>query len=91
MAQAGKPIAAICHTHWTLVGAGVLPGKTLTSYPSLTDITNAGGTRVDREVMHCPAGGWELITSPNPGDLDAFDTTVREVFEAGFSASARPQ
>ncbi len=80
-AQAKKPIAAICHGPWALVEAGLLPGKTLTSYPSLrTDITNAGGTWVDQEVMHCPTEGWDLVTSRNPGDLDAFNAKLIEVF-----------
>ena len=70
---AGKPIAAICHGPWALVEAEVLPGKTLTSYPSLqTDIRNAGGTWVDRESFTCTALGWTLVTSRNPGDLTAF-------------------
>ncbi len=68
-ADAGKPIAAICHGPWTLVEAGLVKGRTLTSYPSLTtDIENAGGTRVDEEV-HVSDG---IITSRNPGDLPAF-------------------
>src|SRR3546814_380963 len=47
-AKAGKPIAAICHAPWTLVEAGLVRGRTLTSWPSLqTDIRNAGGTWVD--------------------------------------------
>lgn len=80
---AKKPIATICHGPWGLVEAGVLPGKTLTSYPSLrTDITNAGGSWVDQEVMHCPAAGWDLVTSRNPGDLDAFNAKLIEVFGA---------
>lgn len=79
---AKKPIAAICHAPWALVEAGVLPGKTLTSYPSVrTDIKNAGGSWVDREVMHCPANGWDLITSRNPDDLDAFGATIIELLE----------
>jgi len=53
---AAKPIAAICHGPWSLVEAGVVVGKTLTSWPSLqTDIRNAGGTWVDEEVFTCPA------------------------------------
>ena len=49
---AGKPVAAICHAPWTLVEAGVLDGRRLTSWPSLqTDIRNAGGTWVDEEVV----------------------------------------
>ncbi|MDX1633791.1 MAG: type 1 glutamine amidotransferase domain-containing protein [Marinobacter sp.] len=66
---AGKPVAAICHAPWLLVEAGVVRGKTLTSFPSLqTDINNAGGHWVDRELCH--EGG--LITSRRPDDLDAF-------------------
>ncbi|WP_024803568.1 type 1 glutamine amidotransferase domain-containing protein [Nocardia sp. BMG51109] len=73
LSSAGKPIAAICHGPWLLVDAGVLPGKTLTSYPSLrTDIGNAGGTWVDRSVVRCPQNGWTLITSRRPDDLPDF-------------------
>ncbi len=80
MVSAGKPIAAICHAPWTLVEAGLLPGKTLTSYPSLrTDIVNAGGSWVDKEVMHCTEKGWDLVTSRNPDDLEAFNAKVIEV------------
>ena len=83
MAGAGKPIAAICHAPWTLVEAGLLPGKTLTSYPSLrTDITNAGGSWVDEEVQHCTAEGWDLVTSRNPNDLGAFNDKIIEVVGA---------
>ena len=65
----GKPVAAICHAPWTLVEAGVLQGRTLTSWPSLrTDITNAGGTWVDQQVVK----DGNLITSRNPDDLPAF-------------------
>jgi protease I len=79
--EAGKPVAAICHGPWALVEAGVLPGKTLTSYPSLrTDITNAGGSWVDQEVTHCPENDWDLITSRNPDDLDAFNAKLTEIF-----------
>lgn len=68
-AAAGKPIAVICHGPWTLVEAGLAKGRTLTSYPSLqTDIRNAGGTWVDREVV-VDRG---VITSRNPDDLPAF-------------------
>lgn len=67
--ESGKPVAAICHAPWTLVEADVLTGRTLTSWPSLrTDIGNAGGTWVDREVV---VDG-NLITSRNPDDLKAF-------------------
>jgi deglycase len=80
-ALTGKPIAAICHGPWTLVEAGVLVGKTLTSWPSLrTDISNAGGTWVDSEVEVSSVNGWTLVTSRKPGDLDAFVGTLTEVF-----------
>jgi protease I len=79
--EARKPIAAICHGPWALVEAGVLPGKTLTSFPSLrTDITNAGATWVDQTVFHSEDGGWDLVTSRNPDDLDAFNSTLTTVF-----------
>lgn len=74
---AGKPVASICHGPWMLVEAGVLSGKTLTSFPSLqTDIRNAGGTWVDDEVFVCPAEDWTLVTSRKPADLDAFTSNL---------------
>jgi len=78
---AGKPVAAICHGPWTLATAGVLQGKTMTSWPSLeTDLTNAGATWVDEQSFTCPANGWALVTSRNPGDLDAFVDAARDAF-----------
>lgn len=77
----GKPVAVICHGPWTLVEAGVLAGKTLTSWPSLaTDIRNAGGTWVDEEVFVCPAQNNVLVSSRNPDDLAAFGKTLVEEF-----------
>jgi protease I len=82
--ESGKPVAAICHAPWTLVEAGVLSGRTLTSWPSLrTDITNAGGSWVDKEVVH----DGNLITSRNPGDLEAFTSTLLETLAHGAAAS----
>ncbi|MCM2580627.1 type 1 glutamine amidotransferase domain-containing protein [Streptomyces meridianus] len=75
--NAGKPVAAICHAPWLLVEAGVVRGRTLTSFPSLgTDIRNAGGTWVDEQVHVCDAGPGPLITSRRPGDLKAFDEAI---------------
>ncbi len=80
-ADAGKPVAAICHGPWMLVEAGVLEGKTLTSYPSLqTDVRNAGGTWIDEQAQTCPANGWTLVTSRNPDDLDAFVAAAAAAF-----------
>jgi protease I len=76
----GRPVAAICHGPWTLVEADAVRGKTLTSYPSLrTDLRNAGGTWVDRSVVSDATGGWTLVTSRTPKDLDDF---LREVEKA---------
>jgi protease I len=67
--NSGKPVAAICHGPWTLVEAGVVAGRTVTSYPSIrTDLRNAGGNVVDEEVV---VDG-NLITSRSPADLPAF-------------------
>ncbi|MGK2934173.1 MAG: type 1 glutamine amidotransferase domain-containing protein [Gemmatimonadaceae bacterium] len=67
--EADKPVAAICHGAWLLVEAGAVKGRTLTSWPSLkTDIINAGGEWVDKQV----AVDQKLLTSRKPDDLPAF-------------------
>ncbi|ROZ65674.1 type 1 glutamine amidotransferase [Kocuria soli] len=67
---AQKPIAAICHAPWILVEADLVRGRTMTSYESVaTDLRNAGAQWVNREVV---VDG-NLITSRNPGDLEAFN------------------
>jgi protease I len=79
--DAGKPVAVICHGPWTLVEAGVLGERTLTSWPSVrTDIENAGGTWRDDEVVVCDAGPNTLISSRKPDDLPAFNRTLVEKF-----------
>ncbi len=82
--EAGKPVAAICHGPWTLVEAGVVRGRTLTSWPSLkTDIRNAGGSWLDEEV-HVDRG---LVTSRKPDDLPAFCAKMVEEFAEGVHAA----
>ncbi|WP_430335450.1 type 1 glutamine amidotransferase domain-containing protein [Rhodococcus sp. ACT016] len=77
--EAGKPVGAICHGPWTLVEADVVRGRTLTSYPSIrTDISNAGGNVVEREVVIDGA----LVSSRNPHDLPAFCDAIVDVFAA---------
>ena len=84
--EAGKPVAAICHAPWTLVEAGVVDGRTLTSWPSLkTDIKNAGGNWVDEEV-HVDEG---LVTSRKPDDLEAFCAKAIEEIAEGVHAEQR--
>ena len=67
--EADKPVAAICHAPWLLVEAGLVKGRTLTSWPSLqTDVRNAGGEWVDRAVVV----DQKLVTSRRPDDLPQF-------------------
>jgi protease I len=72
----GKPVAAICHGPWMLIEAGVVKGKTVTSWPSIrTDLENAGANWVDREAVE----DGNLITSRKPDDLPAFSKKLTEV------------
>jgi protease I len=78
--QANKPVAAICHGPWTLIEAGVVDGRRLTSYPSLkTDLQNAGAEWVDAEVIVDQG----LVTSRNPDDLPAFNRKLIEEVAEG--------
>lgn len=81
--ETGKPVAAICHGPWTLIEAGVVRGRTLTSWPSLkTDLTNAGARWVDQEV--CVDHG--LVSSRKPDDIPAFNQKMIEEFAGGRQA-----
>jgi deglycase len=81
--ESGKTLAAICHAVWLLVEANVLKGRSVTSYPSIsTDVTNAGALWEDSEVVVDDA----LITSRNPGDLNAFCAKIIEEVREGRHA-----
>ncbi|HTV07668.1 MAG TPA: type 1 glutamine amidotransferase domain-containing protein [Candidatus Aquilonibacter sp.] len=84
-AETGKTVAAICHGPWTLIEAGLVQGKTITSWPSVrTDLKNAGANWVDQEVVQ----DGQFITSRNPDDIPAFSEKIIQVV-GGSAAQAR--
>ena len=84
--QAGKPIAAICHGPWTLIEAGAVRGRRMTSWPSLaTDLRNAGADWVDQECVVDNG----LVTSRKPDDIPAFNKKMIEEFAEGVHAGER--
>jgi protease I len=86
MQKDGKPIAVICHGGWLLVSAGLVKGRTMTSWPSLQDdIRNAGGNWVDQEVQ---VDG-NLVSSRKPADIPAFNRKVIEVLAQRVKKNVR--
>ena len=84
--EEGKPVAAICHAPWTLIDAGVVDGRHVTSYPSLrADLENAGAEWTDAEVVVDQG----LVTSRKPEDLPAFNAKMLEEIAEGRHAGAR--
>lgn len=78
--DAGKPVAAICHAPWLLINAGVVEGRTLTSYKTIRiDLENAGANVVDEEVVVDDG----LVTSRCPDDIPAFNAKMIEEFAEG--------
>jgi protease I len=78
--ESGKPIAAICHGPWTLIEAGGVRGRKITSWPSLkTDLVNAGAEWVDQEVVTDNG----LVSSRKPQDIPAFNRKMLEEFAEG--------
>jgi len=81
--QAGKPVAAICHGPWTLIDAGVVRGRRITSWASIqTDLKNAGAKWVDEEVVVDDG----LVTSRGPKDIPAFNRRMIEEISEGVPA-----
>ena len=75
-----KIIAAVCHAPWLLIEAGIAKGRRMTSYKSIkTDVTNAGAKWEDSQVVVDDG----VITSRNPGDLDAFSAKIIEAVSEG--------
>ena len=84
-ADAGKPIAAICHGPWTLIDAQAVSGKQMTSWPSLqADLRNAGAVWRDEEVV---VDG-NLVTSRKPDDIPAFNEAFLAVLMKAKAARA---
>lgn len=84
-AEAGKPVAAICHAPWLLIEAGLAEGREMTSYKSIrTDLKNAGATVVDREAVVSDG----IITSRNPDDIPAFVSAIVAAVENGRAKAA---
>jgi protease I len=84
--QEGKPVGVICHGPWTLIDAGVVEGRTLTSWPSLqADLRNAGADWVDEEV-HVDQG---LVSSRKPDDLPAFTSKLVEEIAEGVHEKSK--
>ena len=82
-AESGKPIAAICHGPWTLIDAGAVRGRRVTSWPSLkTDLTNAGAQWTDEEVVVDQG----LVSSRKPQDIPAFNREMLNLFGAEAGA-----
>lgn len=80
-----KPVAVICHGPWTLVEAGVVDARRITSWPSLkTDLINAGADWVDQEVV---VDG-TLVSSRKPDDIPAFNREMLKVFDRGAGSAA---
>lgn len=79
--DANKPIAAICHGPWTLINAGVVRGRKMTSWPSLeVDLRNAGAAWVDQEVVTDQG----IVTSRKPDDIPAFSKKMIEEIAEGL-------
>jgi protease I len=87
--NSGKPIGAICHGPWTLIDAGAVRGRRMTSYPSIkNDLINAGANWVDEEVVTDNG----IVTSRKPSDIPAFNRKlIEEIAEGVHQREGSPQ
>lgn len=84
--DAGKPVAAICHAPWTLIEAGVVRGRKMTSWPSVkTDLINAGAEWIDEKAVR----DGNLVTSRKPDDIPAFNEEMISLFAEATSSARR--
>ncbi|HET8748508.1 MAG TPA: type 1 glutamine amidotransferase domain-containing protein [Ramlibacter sp.] len=84
MQREGKPLAVICHGAWLLVSAGLVEGRTMTSWPTLQDdLRNAGANWVDREVVR--DGNW--VSSRKPDDIPAFNREMVQLFASSHATA----
>ena len=84
--DAAKPVAAICHGPQTLISAGVVKGRKMTSFPSIKkDLINAGASWIDEEVVVDKG----LVTSRSPEDLPAFNKKMVEEIKEGKHQTAK--
>jgi protease I len=80
LSDGDKTVAAVCHAPWVLIEAGAVKGREVTSYHSIkTDVINAGGKWIDGACVISDG----IVTSRNPGDLDAFTTGIIQEVERG--------
>ena len=85
--ESGKPVVTLCHGPWVLASAGVLQGRTLTSWAGIRDdVVNAGATWLDQEVVR----DGNLTTSRGPQDMTAFVPAMLDSFAAGAHAATTP-
>jgi protease I len=84
--ESGKPIGVICHGPWTLIEAGAVEGRTMTSWPTLkTDLQNAGAKWVDQEVVVDKG----IVSSRKPDDVPAFSRKLIEEIAEGAHKERR--
>ena len=76
-AEAGKPIATLCHGPWVLASAELLNDRTLTSWPGIRDdVVHAGAVWLDQPTVR----DGNLLTSRGPQDMVPFVRALLDHF-----------